>query len=37
MQLIKIHTKKNIADMLTKVVTKEKLELCVKMANMNSN
>ena len=37
MQLRKIHTEKNLADMLTKVVTKEKLELCAKMAVMNSN
>lgn len=36
-QLIKIHTKKNITDMLTKDVTKEKLKLCAKMASMNSN
>ena len=37
MQLRNIHTKKNSANMLTKVVTKEKLELCVGMADMNSN
>ena len=37
MQLRKIHTKKNPADMLTKVVTKEKLKLCVGTADMNSN
>ena len=37
MQLRKIHTKKNPADMLTKVVTKEKLELCVGTTGMNSN
>ena len=37
MQLRKIHTKKNSTNMLTKVVTKEKLELCVRTAGMNSN
>ena len=37
MQLRKIHTDKNPADMLTKVVPKEKLELCVGSAGMNSN
>ena len=37
MQLRKIHTEKNPADMLTKVVTKEKLELCVKTTGMNSD
>uniref|UniRef100_A0A2N9FFW3 Integrase catalytic domain-containing protein n=1 Tax=Fagus sylvatica TaxID=28930 RepID=A0A2N9FFW3_FAGSY len=37
MQLRKIHTDKNLADMLTKVVPKEKLELCVGSAGMNSN
>ena len=37
MQLRKIHTKKNPANMLTKVVTKEKLELCARTASMNSN
>ena len=37
MQLRKIHTEKNPADMLTKVVTKEKLELCARIAGMNSN
>jgi hypothetical protein len=37
MQLRKIHTDKNPADMLTKVVSKEKLELCVGSAGMNSN
>ena len=36
MQLRNIHTEKNPIDMLTKVVTKEKLELCVRMASMNS-
>ena len=37
MQLRMIHTEKNAADMLTKVVTKEKFELCAGMACMNSN
>ena len=37
LQLTKIHTDKNVADMLTKVVSKEKLELCVKLAGMNTN
>ena len=37
MQLRKIHTKKNSTDMLTKVVTKEKLELCATTASMNFN
>ena len=37
MQLRKIHTEKNSVDMLTKVVPKEKLELCVESAGMNSN
>ena len=37
MQLRKIHTEKNSADMLTKVVTKEKLELCARIVGMNSN
>ena len=37
MQLRKIHTEKNPADMLTKVVTKEKLELYAGMVGMNSN
>ena len=37
LQLKKIHTDKNVADMLTKVVSKEKLELCVKLAGMNTN
>uniref|UniRef100_A0A2N9J1S8 Integrase catalytic domain-containing protein n=1 Tax=Fagus sylvatica TaxID=28930 RepID=A0A2N9J1S8_FAGSY len=37
MQLRKIHTDKNPADMLTKVVPKEKLELCAGSAGMNSN
>uniref|UniRef100_A0A2N9F0J4 Integrase catalytic domain-containing protein n=1 Tax=Fagus sylvatica TaxID=28930 RepID=A0A2N9F0J4_FAGSY len=33
----KIHTDENPADMLTKVVSKEKLELCAGSAGMNSN
>ena len=37
MQLRKIHTEKNPADMLTTVVTKEKLELCARIVSMNSN
>ena len=37
MQLRNIHTEKNPIDMLTKVVTKEKLELCARTAGMNSN
>uniref|UniRef100_A0A2N9GFS8 Integrase catalytic domain-containing protein n=1 Tax=Fagus sylvatica TaxID=28930 RepID=A0A2N9GFS8_FAGSY len=37
MQLRKIHTNKNPANMLTKVVPKEKLELCAGSAGMNSN
>jgi hypothetical protein len=37
MQLRKIHTDKNPADMLTKVVPKEKLELCAESTGMNSN
>ena len=37
MQLRNIHIQKNPADMLTKVVTKEKLELCAATVGMNSN
>ena len=37
MQLRKIHTEKNPVDMLTKVVTNEKLDLCAKITGMNSN
>ena len=37
MQLRKIHINKNPADMLTKVVSKEKLVLCAGLAGMNSN
>ena len=36
-ELEKIHTYKNPADMLTKVVSREKLKLCVGLAGMNSN
>ena len=36
MQLRKIHTEKNPNDMLTKVMTKEKLKLFVRTAGMNS-
>ena len=37
MQLRKIYIEKNPADMLTKVVTNQKLELCAGTAGMNSN
>ena len=37
LQLKKIHTDENVADMLTKAVSKEKLELCVKLTGMNRN
>ena len=36
-ELEKIHTDKNPADMLTKVVSREKLKLCVGLAGVNSN
>ena len=36
-ELEKIHTDENPADMLTKVVSREKLKLCVGLANMNSD
>ena len=36
LQLKKIHTDENVDYMLTKVVSKEKLELCVKLAGMNT-
>ena len=36
-ELEKIHTDENPADMLTKVVSREKLKLCVRLASMNSN
>jgi hypothetical protein len=34
-KLEKIHTDKNPADMMTKVVTREKLQLCAKLISMN--
>ena len=37
LELKKIHTRENVAHMLTKVVSKEKLELCVKLVGMNTN
>ena len=36
-ELEKIHTDENPADMLTKVVSREKLKLCVGLVGMNSN
>ena len=36
-ELEKIHTDENLADMLTKVVSREKLKLCVGLASMISN
>ena len=36
-ELEKIHTDENPADMLTKVVSREKLKLCVGLVVMNSN
>ena len=36
-ELEKIHTDENPADMLTKVVSREKLKLCVGLAGMNSD
>ena len=36
-ELEKIHTDENPADMLTKVVSREKLKLCAGLASMNSN
>ena len=36
MKLEKIHTDKNSSDMMTKVVSKGKLELCSKLAGLNS-
>jgi hypothetical protein len=35
LQLKKIHTDDNAADMLTKVVPPDKLELCIKLAGMD--
>ena len=37
LQLDKVHTDDNVADMLTKVVPREKLELCAKLAGMEMN
>mgnify|MGYP000046436263 FL=1 len=37
LQLEKVHTDDNVADMLTKVVPKEKLELCAKLVGMEVN
>ena len=37
LQLEKVHTDDNAADMLTKVVPREKLELCAKLAGMEMN
>ena len=36
-ELEKIHTNENPVDMLTKVVSREKLKLCAWLAGMNSN
>ena len=36
-ELEKIHIDENPADMLTKVVSREKIKLCVGLAGMNSN
>ena len=36
-ELEKIHTDENPVDMLTKVVSREKLKFCVGLAGMNSN
>ena len=36
-ELERIHTDENPANMLTKVVSREKLKLCVRLAGMNSN
>ena len=35
LQLKKIHTDDNVADMLTKVVPPNKLELCIRIAGMD--
>ena len=37
MKLKKIHTDFNPSDMMTKVVTREKLKLCSRSADMDSN
>ena len=36
-ELEKIHTNENPANMLTKVVSREKLKFCVRLASMTSN
>ena len=36
-ELEKIHIDENPVDMLTKVVSREKLKFCVELAGMNSN
>ena len=36
-ELKKIHTDENLVDMLTKVMSRKKLKLCVGLAGMNSN
>ncbi|KAM4091382.1 hypothetical protein ACJW30_09G132100 [Castanea mollissima] len=36
-ELEKIHTDKNLVEILTKVVSREKLKLCIRLASMNSN
>ena len=36
-ELEKIHTEENPTDLLTKVVSREKLKLCAELAGMNSN
>ena len=36
-ELEKIHTDENLADMLTKVVSREKLKLCVGLTSINFN
>ena len=36
MRLKKIHTKRNLSDIMTKGVPREKLELCRELAGMNS-
>ena len=37
LQLEKVHTNDNVADMVTKVVPREKLELCAKLVVMEMN
>ena len=36
-KLVKIHTNKNPADMLTNVVTHDKLRICIDIASMDDN